>query len=493
MFERINLYINKKFSLTEIQEKLLKGSFWMFIGVAITKFFDLISIFIIARILSPEEFGRLSIIKSTTFTFVLFSVGSLGLTATKYIAKFIDDDKVRCQNIISYLRLLVPILSFLLSFFTYFFSSLISDKILNDIDLTLAVKLTAITIFFSSLNAFQKGILAGLEKFKIISVISVTSGITTSLILVLVAYFYGLKGVFIVLPINAAILWVFSIYHTNKSLKLEGILFRLGNYKYFKKILVKFTLPSFLSGLLITPTTFYCNVLLVNSFEGYLNLAIYIAAFNLSIITLTINGVLGRVFYPIIMKNFNNKINVVEKTNIILPFFIGVILNTPLIIFPDVMKFAYGNEYNSIEVFNTLVLIANFTIIISFKEGISRNFAAANLMWISLLSNITWAFLSIISMKFLVDSGASGRASAFLYSYLLTNLIFLPVYISKKLLNKQIFSKYFFLIISSILISNAIYYFMLESFTFRIITFIFVITLQVLTFKLWIRKKNTLK
>lgn len=490
MFKKVNTYINKKKSLPDIQKKLLKGSFWMFVSVAITKIFDLLSIFIIARLLTPEEFGKLSIIKNFTFTFVLFSVGSLGLTATKYIAKYIDDDKIKCQSIVSYLRLLVPLLSFLLSFVTFFFSSYVADNIFNDLDLTIAVKLTSITLFFSSLNAFQKGILAGLEKFKTISLISIISGFFTSLILIFSAYFYGLSGVFIALPINAGILWSFSIYHTNKSLKFEELFFRLENFINFKKIILKFTLPTFLSGLLITPTTLYCNILLVNTNGGYSSLAIYSAALNLSIITLTINGVLGRVFYPVVMKNFDKNNLFVEKSNILLPFFFGVILNTPLIIFPDVMKFAYGNEYSNIEVFNTLVLISNFTIIISFKEGISRNFAAANLMWVSLFSNLTWAFLSIISMKFLIDYGASGRASSFLISYLFTNLIFLPFYISKKLLNKEIFSSHFFLIILTILISNISYNLLFEYFYFRLLALIGIVIVQILIFKLWVNKKN---
>ena len=461
--------LTDRLSTSEIQERILQGSVWMFVGVFITKIFDLLSIIIIARILTPDEFGRLSIIKSSTFTFILFSVGCFGVTATKYIAKFITDDKEKCENILSYLRVIIPVLSLLLSLFVFFLSESIAQKVLNDISLNIAVKLTSIAIFFSSLNSFQKGILAGLEKFKTISLISVFSGFFTTILIVTSAYNYGLEGVFFALPINSFILWLFSIHHTLKALSDSDLHFQFGNFKYFKSVLKKFTLPSFLSGMLVSPTTLYCNILLINIADGYTQMAIYTAAYNFSLISTTINNVVGNVLYPVVIKSFNSGKIFVDKFNIYSPFFLSIIINTPLIFFPEIMGLTFGDNYSNRASYITLIVVLNFTIIFSLTQGISRNFAAANKMWLGLLSNIVWCLITIFSMILLKKFGAIGRSSAFLIGYFITNMFFIPLYIKKSLIPKGTLSLNILIIFVIVFFSNLFFILDVKNILLRLI------------------------
>jgi len=485
---RFNIRSKKEF--TKVQKKIVRGTFWMFVGVLISKIFDLTSLFFVARYLPVEDFGKLSIIKSSVQTFVIFTTASLGLTATKYMAKLFPQDKEKTSIVLSFLRLIIPILGFVLSLIIFFFSDIIAQYLFNDLSLVTATKLMAVAFFFSSLNAFQKGVLAGFEEFKIISILSIASGSLNGVLMIFSAYHYGLTGTFFVIAINSFFIWLISIYFTNRSISKRQIEFKLGRFNYIKSILFSFTIPSFMSGLLVTPTIWYCNLLLIGISDGYVEMALYTAAYNLALLTITINSVIGKVFYPIVMKSFNKNNIFIDKINLILPFMLGVAINTPLIIFPEVMGFAYGVKYNNHHAYLTLVLILNFTIIMAFKDGIARNFAAANLMWFSFFSNLMWASMAIISMNFLKDEGSIGRALSFLLAYIISNLIFVFFYIRKELIPKNSLSISIIFITILVLLSNAFYYFEIKNLSLRIFGFILIGIGHYFSFKNWIFKNN---
>jgi O-antigen/teichoic acid export membrane protein len=229
-------------------------------------------------------------------------------------------------------------------------------------------------------------------------------------------------------------------------------------------VITRFTLPSFLSGLSITPPILIANMMLAHQNNGYYQLGVFNAAYFISIITSTLNGVIGQVLYPFAMQQFNKKNRKFEYFNIISPWVIGIVLNLPLIIFPEVIVMFFGDKYDSEDFRVSIMLIAMFSIIISHRQGIARNFAAANLMWWSVLSNTFWGIALITCIFQFLEYGSIGLAFSFLISYVLNSIVFVPLYLKKELIKKKLLiSVPLFIIWVIIFTSPFIYFFIKES------------------------------
>jgi len=385
----------------ETSRKITKGLIWTFLGTAISKSFFLIAFVIIARILSVEDYGKIGLLRSFINTFTFFSLASFGVTANKYLAINKDNNKILASRIYSSTRLFVFILSLFILVTSIIFLEPITLYIVGDMSLKIEVLLSSIIIFFASLNGLQMGALSGLEKFDKISYVHIINGLLSLPLLCLGAYFYGVLGVVIALLIVNIAIWFCSAILLHKALKSFSITFRLDDYAESFKIIKSFTLPSFLSGIVMSPVILYCNSLLVNySSNGFEELGFYNAAFLYSSIVSIFIGIVGQVFYPFSMRFFNKKNVKFDFINILGSYMIGIILCFPLLCFPDLFMRIFGENYSNNAI--TLIFVILSTIVIAHRQGISRNFAAGNYMWWSLLSNFFWA-INVILLKPLVE------------------------------------------------------------------------------------------
>lgn len=472
----------KKFFKSELQLKIAKGVVWSFLGTFISKGFVLLAFMIIARFFPVQDYGKVGIIKSFISTFTLFSLGSFGVTATKYLAIYREDNKIKASEILSLTRLSVLISAIFILLVVLMFSGFVSESILGDSNLVPEVKISSIAIFFASLNGFQLGALSGLERFKLISIINIINGLLSLPVIILLAYYFGVFGVVSGLAIVNFFLWLTSAIFLQKEVKKENIHFTLNNFKANLTILKHFSLPSFLSSLMLSPVILTCNSLLVNnSKDGFAQMGYYDAAYNFSFVVITLNMVIGQVFYPYSMKLFGKENKKFEYFNIILPWAIGVFIGIPVLLFPDLFSMLFGLKYNNTTMHITITFVVIFTMIISQRQGIARNFAAANYMWWSLFGNFVWGILAITSTYFLTDYGATGRSLAFLIAYALNTIMFIPFYINKELLPKKlIFNKFNYLILLFVVISSTFFY-LNDNYILRVI-FLFFSLLFVLKF-----------
>lgn len=474
----------KKIAGEGLQSTILKNVFWVFLGTTLSKGLLFISFIIVTYLLSKDDYGKLNIVRSTITTFSLFSIASLGITATKYIAIHLSTDIKRTERILSMTRILVFTLSLIVSFFIFIFSNQISEFILKDNSLKYAVQLSSIAIFFTSMNSLQNGILAGLEEFKYITIISISNGIYSFFLLLIATYYYGLYGGIVAICGVQVLLWFESIFYVNKAMKKHGLGNKWKFYKSENSILRDFTLPSFVSGIIVPPVLYLCDLFIINIPNGYLHLASYKAALNFSVITLTLIAVLGQVLYPIVMRNSNSQ--KLEFVNQIIPFAIGIILNLPLILFPDIFAHIFDSKYHNKEMYVSIVFVSLTTIIISHRQGISRKFASLNYMWWSSLGNSVWAIIAIFAVNHFAHRGGEGIAIGLFIAYFLNTLFFIPFYINKKLIDKvNLINKYSIIIWSSLLLASILVFIDL-TLVFRIIFSLFILLLNVICLFKWI-------
>lgn len=426
-------------------EQLFKDIIWNFLGTFISRMFLLISFIIIARFLSIDEYGEATVLRNTTNTLSIIAVGSLGLTVSKYIPKYLGINNYKLNSIMFISFLIVFIFSVMISFIMYYFSKEISLNIFNNSDLDLPIKIISFAVFFTILNGFFNGILTGLEKFKDISLINIIYGLISLPIILFSTYYYNIIGLSYALTIISVFI---TILYLNK-LNIDKSIFNLQIKNLFSEIrvLYKFTLPSFLSGFSMGLMILYANHLLSIQYNGYLYLGIFGAAFYISVISSNLNNVFSQVLFPKIVKQNEIPNNKLTFINTHLAWIISLIINLPIIFFPDLFVLVFGEKYNNQQFLVSVILIAYMCIFVSFRQGINRNLAAKNLMWWGVIINIIWAVVIVSLSNIFIEYSAIGVSLSILLGYIFITVFFLKFDIKNKLIDKElIFSKEILLI-----------------------------------------------
>ena len=84
-----------------LRARFTAGVFWSLGGAVISRGFTLGASIVCARFLGKARFGELGMIQSTVGTFGILAGLGLGLTATKYVAEFREQDGSKVGRILA--------------------------------------------------------------------------------------------------------------------------------------------------------------------------------------------------------------------------------------------------------------------------------------------------------------------------------------------------------------------------------------------------------
>lgn len=411
--------------------RIQSGVIWNTVGIFISRFLLVIASIIVARILGKESYGELGIIQSTIAMFGVFAGLGLGITSTKYVAEYKLTDPQKAGRIISLTNLIALVGSGLISIILLIFAPIIADQTLAAPSLTTFLRISAINLFFSSLNGVQVGILTGLEKYKEISKINIFNGLLNFTFLITGTYSLLLMGAVWALSISILVTFVLSLFLVEKELKKFSIKLNYLNCWTEKKVLLSFSIPAFFSGVLVGPVNWICNSILVNQNNGYAEMGVYNAANQWFAILLFFPGIVSNTILPILTEkialNENNKAAGIIKYSI----FINVLLVVPFslifIFFSGSIMSLYGKgfaDYKLVLIY-TLVTASLYAI----QNPIGNLFAAHGKMWAGFSMNFVWGITFIILTYLQIRLGAEGISLSRLIAYtLLAVLQFIYAY-----------------------------------------------------------------
>jgi len=412
---------------SETNKKIFSYGSYILAGNIVSKFSLLIAAIVIAKFLGKEEYGQFGIIKSTILTFSMIAGLELGVTATKYVSQYRKIDKKRVEKIVGLSNLFAIVISITISSLIFYFARDIAAQIKAP-GLYQEIQVSSYILFFSAMNGIQNGILAGLEKFKEISINNVIAGFLSAAALILSAAYFGLQAVVIAFGLNFIILLTLNFitlrkhFYPHYSVKILD----KGNFKEIS-VIYKFSLPAILAGLMVAPVSWYCNYLLVRQPSGYSYMAEFDIATQWRNTILFIPAALSQVALPMLSALTTagtDQYKTVLKKNLIANTIIGVTLvilcvaGAPLII-----KF-YGKEYQNALV--PLILMFLTTGFIAVNNVVGQAIASKNKMWMGFYFNFIWASILVgLSYVFIVimQLGAVGISAAYLISYLCHTLL----------------------------------------------------------------------
>lgn len=418
-----------------VGSRLAQGAFWSVFGALISRGLMLLASILVARILGRDVYGEYGMIRSTVMMFSVFAGFGLGMTATKHVAELRTVDPDRAGRIIAISGLFATLTGGIVAIGVLCGAQWIATKTINAPHLVYELRIAAPILFLSALNGAQTGALAGFEAFRTITRVNVWVGLTSFPLMLCGAYFGGLRGSIWALAFNICINWMLNHVALRRECKKFNVPFKIKSCAGEWKTLVHFSLPAALSGFMVSPVTWACNVMLVNNPGGYGQLAIFDAANQWRMAILFIPASVSQIVLPMLAslrhENDNSQYRKILKFNLYINAGAALAVAVPVaVISPWIMK-SYGADFADGSL--VVVIMAGTTVVSAVNHVVGQAFASTGKMWLGLVFNSLWAISLIILSFFSVQGGygAVGLAYANLLAYLMHSL-WQGIYVFKK-------------------------------------------------------------
>lgn len=254
--------------------RLAKGAFWSLAGTAISRGLQLLGTILVARMLGKETYGELGIIQSTVGMFGVFAGFGMGLTATKHVAEYRDNDPERAGRIIVLTEMVTVGVSLLVLLALAFSAHFLASHTLAAPELAPLLMVGGLLLPFSALNGAQTGALSGLEAFRTIAKVNLLSGLLSFPFLVCGAYARGITGALIGLILSQIVNCVMNRIALRTETARFGIQLRIGGSAQERKVLWDFSLPTVFANLVGWGAGWGCSAILVNQISGYAEMGV---------------------------------------------------------------------------------------------------------------------------------------------------------------------------------------------------------------------------
>lgn len=411
--------IRNKFKGSPLTKRIASGAFWSILGTASAKAIVLVAGIICANILGKTSYGELGIVRSTISLFIVFGTAGLGVTATRFIAKYKKEDTQKVESVIGITVLFSLIMAAIITSLVFLFAEKIATNTLNNVELKRSIQFGSIILFATILNGVYNGINTGFENFKNIAINTLCSSIIEAVLIIIGAYYWGVNGAVIGYGIGIFSLMLFNFIAACKALaQINGELSFLKIKKNDFSILYKFTIPAALSSFLVAPAYWVVRALLVR-FKDYGELGILEAAEQWRIIILFIPSALSYIILPILssytdnVKDYKKAMNINILLNVSVAFILAIIISAC----SNIIMNTYGSDFNN----NIpLILLAFSTVFSSFASVVGSAIVSQGKMWTGLVFNAIWGclFIGFTYLSLRLGYGAAGVASSLLLSYL---------------------------------------------------------------------------
>ena len=185
--------------LDRAAEKSARGSLYLFMGNFVSEIINAVGVVLVARLLTPEEYGVYSVAFVLPFLFVMFSNWGVGAALTRFLAMYQGEGRwSMIRGIVTKGLAFNGGLSLLLTSIMYVSADFLAETILLRPGLGGLVRLSSVIVFLFSLFNTISAIYYGLERMDIIAALIVVASLIRSVMSpLLVRMGYGVEGALI--------------------------------------------------------------------------------------------------------------------------------------------------------------------------------------------------------------------------------------------------------------------------------------------------------
>jgi O-antigen/teichoic acid export membrane protein len=421
--------VRERLAQSPLAHRFASGAFWATLGAVLSQSFGLISSIIAARVLGREQFGQYGVVLATVGMFSVFAGFGLGATATKYVAELKYADPDRAGRIIALSSVIAVATGVLASAALLVFAPYLSARTLASPQLAGMIRLATGMILLGALNSAQMGALAGFEVFQKIARLNLYAGMISFAAVTCGILTLGLAGALAGQVLALGLSCLLNRIALRGEARRFGVPLRYAGCGREKSVLIRFSLPAVLSGIMVSPVNWACSALLVNQPNGYAEMGIYNAAASWQRAILFLPGCLGAIALPMLAELHGSK----QRDKYKKALWLNVLLNggAALLVFPVISLFSkaimrsYGPAFEP--GYTVLILLGLSAVFFSVGSVIGNAIASAGNMWFGFLFNAMWGAAYVAAAWFLVPQyGALGLALANAIAYFLHTLWQLP-------------------------------------------------------------------
>lgn len=278
--------------------RLVRGTYWSFAATGVASAFNLLAGVLCARSLGNEAFGQMGVLQSTVgFAALLASLG-LGATATRFISRYRLSDPAACGRMVGGVLLLGGATILIGSLSLLLGAGVIAQTWLQSPGLEPSVRICAAWVFAFSWGELLMASLAGLESFRALAGLSFLRGLLVFGGTV-VGLRWGLNGALIgwTAGLGASTLVLLRVMVAECA--RHGIRIRRIESTAELSTLLRYAVPTLISGLSYAPFAWLTNTLVARTSGGFEQLALLTAAYQWRGILTYLPVSLSRVALPL--------------------------------------------------------------------------------------------------------------------------------------------------------------------------------------------------
>ena len=327
------------------------GIIWNLLATVFNQGSTFLTNIVIANLLGRQRFGEYAIVLSTTQVVSSFAGLGMGYTATKYLAEFRSSNKERAGEILGFCSSVAVKTGGLAALAFLVLAPVIATNVLHAPHLTNVLRLGAGVIFFAALAGYYTGALAGLEEYRVLGFAGVAAGGLYVVVCVGAAFTLGLAGAVGGLLVSALLQCLILRYFFRKACERHELVSTYKGLRRERRIIVKWVVPGMLHSLTALPALWLSQVFLTRQPGGFAELAIYSAAYSLTVIVLFLPNVTQMVGMSLI-NNLRGIGNALEHRrvfwmNLRFTFMVGVVGACGIGLFGRFLLRAFGPSFTS--------------------------------------------------------------------------------------------------------------------------------------------------
>ena len=258
------------------------------------------SLVLLTRYLGVDGFGRYAAIQATLMaTFGLSSLG-IGITATRFVARYRLTDPERAGRITGLCAMISIVSGLLFTAVLFLWAEPIAIHVFRSGELQWAIRASSISCLLLTWNAHQVGTLLGFQAFGRLLRAQLLQSATALMLTLALVLSLGFAGAILALPLATA-MGCFYLYRELKAESAaEGVVSDLIHCWSERQVLYQFALPAAGSGMIGSGAVWCAQMLLVRSETGLAELGLWTAAASIRSAVLLAPGVLSRVSSPML-------------------------------------------------------------------------------------------------------------------------------------------------------------------------------------------------
>jgi O-antigen/teichoic acid export membrane protein len=338
---------------------------------------------VVARILSPVNFGQLAVIQSTGVLATGLISGGLAVTATHFVAMHRErSPAVSIHHGVS--AIMLAFYGGLLgAFMVCLLAGPIARYILVDAALVHGLTLSALYILFSSVSGVALGLLYGLNEFPQASAIAILRAALMVVLQVAGSLRWGMDGAVAGLVASEAIVLLYICIVVVRVVRRTGYTGRWWPTRSSARELLSFSVPALLASTATQPALWLTGILLAREVDGYAAVALFNVADRFRQILVFLPSTLSPIALSY-LSTFHGQgdsggFRIVLKWNIIASIAFVLPPTALVLLFASEALSLYGPDYAGGT--TTLMVLAGSSIFVALNNVLGQTLVSTGRIW----------------------------------------------------------------------------------------------------------------